>query len=67
MTSRDACVVCETVPVEKRVELDTLMSDPSMWPKNVWGRFEPPEGLLPPRYRSWGALGVGIHTHRITV
>lgn len=54
-------MVCETVPVAERVELDTLMSDPALWPANVWGDFKPPEGLLPPRYRSWGAVGVGLN------
>lgn len=66
MAAADACYICETVPARERVELDTLMSDPSLWPANVWGKFEPPEGLLPPRYRSWGALGVGknwLDTH----
>jgi hypothetical protein len=61
MAKADACYVCDTVPVVERVELDTLMSDPSLWPANVWGKFTPPEGLLPPRYRSWGAIGVGKH------
>jgi len=55
------CAVCEAVPAPKLVLLDTLMSDPALWPANVWGQFKPPKGLLPPRYRLWGSSGVGMN------
>lgn len=60
------CGVCRKVADVDLVRLDLLAGDPARWPRTIWqdaglpgkGGWEPPKGLLPPRYRSWGQFKV---------
>lgn len=60
MSNRSPCKVCARVDDFARIELDTLMGDPSAWPATVWGNFNPPKGALPASYRRFGAVEMGL-------
>lgn len=55
-----SCRVCDTLNADDRLELDYLLADPRRWPREVLGRWQLPPGILPARYKAWGAVAVGM-------
>jgi hypothetical protein len=55
------CYICMNLEAVDVLELDHLMGDPACWPRTFWkdAGWQPPKGLLPPKYRLWGALAIG--------
>jgi hypothetical protein len=56
------CRVCSQLDAAVVLELDRLMGDPACWPRTMWkdAGWAMPKGILPPKYRLWGAMRVGI-------
>lgn len=58
--TRTTCKVCKEVDLVELTRLDLLAGDPARWPRTLWAEsgWDPPKGLLPPRYRTWGQFAV---------
>lgn len=56
----DTCKVCKQVDVVELTRLDLIAGDPARWPRTLWKEhgWDPPKGLLPPHYRTWGQFAV---------
>jgi hypothetical protein len=59
-SGRSTCPVCQTVDLVELTRLDLLAGDPTRWPRTLWKEngWDPPTGLLPPKYRTWGQYAV---------
>jgi hypothetical protein len=57
---RSQCTVCRAVDIVELTRLDLLAGDPARWPRTIWKEtgWDPPKGLLPPQYRTWGQFAV---------
>lgn len=57
---RGTCPVCRSVDIVELTRLDLLAGDPARWPRTIWKEtgWDPPKGLLPPQYRTWGQFSV---------
>lgn len=54
------CQVESRLTAEQQLELDTLLADPTRWPKAIFEGWKLPPGSLPATMRSWGAVRLGI-------
>lgn len=52
------CKICDIEP-QHLIELNLLLADPRYWPRTVFEGIDLPKGLMPPRYRLWGAAKLG--------
>ena len=54
------CAVEEKLGPELALELDMFLADPSKWPKAIFDGWKLPPGPMPTRFRSWGAVKLGL-------
>lgn len=48
------------VPGPELLELNSLLADPSLWPKNILADWIIPKGALPATIRQFGGIGTGM-------
>lgn len=58
--ARETCIVEETLGRDLSLELDIFLADPSLWPKAIFETWQLAPGPLPSRFRSWGAVKLGV-------
>lgn len=60
MTTAGSCQVEKRLGLERSIELDAFLADPSKWPAAIFDGWDLPPGPLPGNFRQWGAVKLGL-------